>query len=154
MIKGKFLITTEKEGIITNKGIRAFVMEKILNSSLQKGTAINIDEKSVEIQLEGEREKIEAFVKKLKKELVENFGNPTIKFTEFKEDSMLEISEILRSSQALTIGQLQKGISVQLDILNALKDLNILKELPKKQAETLAVLKELPERLAQKLKTN
>ncbi|MBI5872277.1 hypothetical protein HZB88_04305, partial [archaeon] len=90
--------------------------------------------------LEGDREKIEEFIKALKKELIENFGNPIIKFTQFKEDSSIELPEIIRSSQALTIGQLQKGISVQLEILDALKGL----------AEDS---KSLPERLAEKLKS-
>ena len=138
-MKGKFRITAKEKDIITNKGVRAFIMESLLNSAIQKGKVLNIDERTVEVQLEGEKEKIQEFIKELKKELAELGRNPQILFSEFQEDLKLEIPGLMRSSQALTIGQLQKGISVQLEILNTLK------QLPK-------AIEELPEKLAEKLK--
>ncbi|MBN1940645.1 MAG: hypothetical protein JW772_00520, partial [Candidatus Diapherotrites archaeon] len=113
------------------KGVGAFIMERLLNSSFGKGTAFNVDEKTVQVQLEGDEKQIKEFMKNLEKELTAQFGNPTILFTEFKENPALEIPELIRSSQALMVGQLQKGISVQLDILHTLK------ELPKELAKIL-----------------
>ena len=130
-MKGKFRIIAKEKDTITNKGVRAFIMERLLNSAIQKGKVLNIDEKTVEVQVEGEKEKIQEFIRELKKEIAETIGNPQVLFSEFQEDLKLEIPNIMRSSQALTVGQLQKGISVQLEILG------VLKQLPKRLAEKL-----------------
>ena len=48
-LKGFFLIKAKKKKVIQDRGVRAFVLEKILNSSLERGTAINLsDGKTVE----------------------------------------------------------------------------------------------------------
>ena len=138
-MRGKLFIKASEKSVITSKGVRAFVMGKILNSTIQKAAVLNIDDKTVEVQLEGEKEKIEAFIKSLKKEVLEKFGNPKLSFTDFQEDLKLEVPRIMRSSQALMVGQLEKGIGIQLEILKALKEMSW-------------GLKELPERLAEKLR--
>jgi hypothetical protein len=80
------------------------------------------------------------------KAVVGKFGNPLIEFTGFEEDLKLEVPEIMRSSSALMAGQLQKGIDMQLKILNALK--KTLEEM-KNLSGDIAML---PEKLAEKLK--
>ena len=133
-MRGSFLIISKDEKIITEKGLRAFVMEKLLNSSFSKGAVISVGEKTVEVRLEGDEKHIKEFKKELEKELLYKFGNPVIIFTEFKEDILLEIPKIMRASQALLVGQLSKGIGVQLQILD--------------------VLEKLPERIAKAIKEN
>src|SRR3989344_99962 len=122
-MKGSFLIVAKEKGIITEKGVRAFIMEGLLNSPFSRGSAFNLDEKTVKVQLEGDERQIREFIENLQKALVAQFGNPVISFAPFMEDSSLEIPELMRSSQALVVGQLQKGITVQLDILDTLKNL-------------------------------
>ena len=122
-MKGSFFIKAKVESVITDKGVRAFVMERLLNSAFSKGAVLNIDDKTVQVQLEGDEKQIKFFVKELEKNILAKFGNPTISFTSFEEDCSLEIPDLLRASQALMVGQLQKGIGVQLDILKTLKEL-------------------------------
>ena len=134
-MKGFFLIKAKEKKIIQDKGIRAFVLEKILESSLEKGSAINLpDGKTVEVRLQGKKKSIENFIENLKKELIQKLGNPTVLFSEFHENE-LEIPSLVRSSQALVVGQLSKGIQVNLQILNSFdkfnKKLNKLDELDK-----------------------
>ena len=64
------------------------------------------------------------FKEKLEKEIIARFGNPIITFTGFAENRALEIPELMRSSQALIVGQLHKRITVQLKILGALKEID------------------------------
>ncbi len=130
-MKGSFLIKAKQENVVTDKGVRAFVMERLLNSPFQKASVSNIDNKTVEIKLEGDEKQIKSFIRALEKDLVVQFGNPTISFTLFEENPALEIPELMRSSQALMVGQLQKGVNVQLEILSALKEMSKgLKEMP------------------------
>ncbi|MFA4907800.1 MAG: hypothetical protein WC602_06010 [archaeon] len=46
-MKGSFLITPDSENVITEKGVRAFVMERLLNSPFNKGAVFNIDKKTI-----------------------------------------------------------------------------------------------------------
>lgn len=120
-MKGSFLITAKTENIITERGIRAFIMERLLTSAFQKGAVLNLDAKTVQVQLEGDLRQIKEFRTALQKALVNQFGNPVIVFSEFKEEASLELPDLLRSSQALVVGQLEKGIGVQLAILQTLE---------------------------------
>ncbi|MDD5162802.1 MAG: hypothetical protein PHD95_01195 [Candidatus ainarchaeum sp.] len=124
-MKGSFLIKAKKESIITDKGVRAFVMDHLLNSPFQKASVTNIDKKTVEVKLEGDEKQIKEFIQNLQKALVVEFGNPTISFTPFEENPVLEIPELMRASQALMVGQLHKGVNVQLEILGALKQMSL-----------------------------
>jgi hypothetical protein len=160
-MKGKFRIIAKQENIITNKGVKAFVMEKLLNSPFQNAAVLNVGSKTVEVQIEGEKEKVFAFIKELKRGISEEFGNPLVSFTEFEENPLLEVPSLLRSSQAFSIGQLQKGIGVQLKIFDSLEEMkqefkgmkNDLKALPERIGveirEMRADLKTLPERIAE-----
>lgn len=123
-MKASFLVKAKQENVITEKGVRAFILERLLNSPFERGTAFNVDEKTVEVRIEGNEKQIEKFKAELEKALVTQFGNPTILFSELKENPKLEIPPLIRSSQALMVGQLQKGIGVQLAILDALKTMN------------------------------
>jgi len=122
-MKGSFLIKSKEDGLITEKGVRAFIMERLLNSAFAKGSVSNIDNKTAQVQLDGDAKQIKEFMQILEKGLIAQFGNPIISLTHFQENPALEIPDLARSSQALVVGQLQKGISVQLDILSALKEL-------------------------------
>ncbi|MFH1751476.1 MAG: hypothetical protein ABH821_00855 [archaeon] len=137
-MKGSFLIKAEKENIVTEKGVRAFIIERLLNSPFARASAVNLDKKTVRVQLEGDEKQIKSFVESLEKDLVAQFGNPVISFTVFREDSSLEIPELMRSSQALMVGQLQKGIGVQLEIVEALKGMSReIRSLPEELAKIL-----------------
>jgi len=122
-LKGSFLIKAKKENIITEKGVRAFIMERLLNSPFNRGSVVNVGKKTVQVQLEGDEKQIKAFIQNLEKEITAEFGNPAITFTPFEENPALEIPSLIRASQALMVGQLQKGVGVQLDILSALREL-------------------------------
>lgn len=130
-MRGSFCIVAKEENVITEKGVRAFIMECLLNSPLSKGTVFNVDKKTVEVRLDGDEEQVRAFINDLNAALVRQFGNPVINLTDFKENKELEIPDLMRSSQALMVGQLEKGISVQLSILK------VLEELPQKIAGVL-----------------
>ncbi len=139
-MKGSFLIKAKDPKIITEQGVRAFVMDKLLNSGFEKGSVTNVDGKIVEVRLEGDKEQILKFKEQLEKDLVSEFGNPLITFTQFKEEPFAEVPSLMRSGQALMIGQLHKGIGVQLVILDTLKTMHQdLKSLP---VELGKVLKE------------
>ncbi len=120
-MKARFLIKAKDPSIITEKGVRVFVMDRLLNSPFEKGSVINIDDKTVEVRIEGDREQIIEFKKELEKDVISTFGNPVITFTDMTEIPTAEIPLLMRTSQALIIGQLHKGIDVQLCILDTLK---------------------------------
>jgi len=85
-------------------------MQKILNSGLN-GTAINLADGRVEVRLEGEKERIEEFYEELKKENSPELvtaGKP--EFYDLKFNADLIVPDSMRSSQALMLGQLTKGI--------------------------------------------
>jgi len=123
-MRASFLIKAKEEGVVTEKGLRVFVLERLLNSGMSKGTVEDIDRKTVQVRLEGDERQVRQFVEELKKAAIEEFGNPKIFFTALEENPGLEVPDIMRSSQALMVGQLHKGISVQLDILDTMKKLN------------------------------
>ncbi len=168
-LRGSFLIKAKDENTITDKGVRAFVMEKILNYPFTRGTVINLDKKTVQVQLEGDEKTIHAFIKDLEKSLAEQFGNPAVYLTLFQEDKSLEIPPLMRSSQALMVGQLQKGINIQLEILKTLKGsedstqsmkgaMGSMKESMDSMSGSVGSMKEslesLPQRIAKALKEN
>jgi acylphosphatase len=122
-MKGYFLVKAKEADIVTEKGVRALIMEMLLNAPFSRASVTNIDNKTVQIQIEGDEKQIKLFIKKIEKVLIEQLGNPTVYFSGFTEDSSLEIPNLVRSSQALMVGQLQKGIGVQLEIISAIKEL-------------------------------
>lgn len=123
MEKIRFFIKANEKNIVTEKGVRAFILGKILNNpAFSKGAVINVDEKTVEVRLEGEESAIKDFLTNVKKEFFEKFENPLIKFSK-TEKIDFEIPDLMRTSQALIVGQLEKGITVQLEILQTLKQL-------------------------------
>jgi len=122
-VKGSFLIIAKEENVITQKGVRAFIMERLLNSPFSRGAVLNIDKKTVEVKLEGEEKQITAFILDLENALAAEFGNPTVSFSAFQENAILELPPLVHSSQSLVVGQLEKGIGVQLEILDTLKSL-------------------------------
>jgi len=122
-MKGGFFIKAKEGNAITEKGVKAFIMERLLNSPFKKGCALNIDDKTVRVELEGDEKQIKEFIKNLEKALIARLGNPAVSFTAFEENQALEIPALMRSSQALVVGQLEKGISVQLEILETLKNM-------------------------------
>lgn len=152
-MKGSFQIRASEEKVITEKGLRAFVMDELLNSPLSKGTVINIDDKTVDVWLEGDEKQIKKFKEELEKKVIAKFGNPVIAFADFLENTLLEVPNLMRSSQALLVGQLHKGIGVQLEILGGQKEiLGALQNMGDSQKEILTALKSLPEEFAEKLK--
>ncbi len=154
-MRGHFFIKAKQPNIITEKGVRAFITEKLLNSPFARGAAINIDDRVVEVQLEGDEQQIKKFKEQLEKEVTTKFGNPIVFFTEFKEDQRLEIPELMRSSQALMVGQLQKGINVQLKILDKLNTLDEIKSGFKELKDELKLeLRSLPREIAKAIKEN
>lgn len=120
-MKTSFLIKAKEPNTITEKGVRAFVMERLLNSSFDKGSVVNLNDKTVQVQIEGDEKEVRKFKEQLEKDVIAKFGNPVITFSDIEEITN-DIPNLLKSSQALMVGQLQKGISVQLDILSTLKN--------------------------------
>ena len=105
MTKARFYIKDKVQEV----GYRVHIMQKILNSGLN-GTAINLADGRVEVRLEGEKERIEEFYEELKKENSPELvaGKPEYYDLEFNADLM--VPDSMRSSQALMLGQLTKGI--------------------------------------------
>lgn len=120
-MKGSFLIKAREENVVSEKGLRAFVLERLLNSALSKGTVENLDRKTVQVKLEGDERQVKLFVEELKKAVIAEFENPKVFFTQLEENPALEVPNLMRSNQALMVGQLHKGIGVQLEILDTLK---------------------------------
>ncbi|HLC92117.1 MAG TPA: hypothetical protein VJH23_00220 [archaeon] len=144
-MKASFLIKAKQPNTITEKGVRVFVMERLLNSSFDKGSVVNLDDKTVQVRLEGDEKEIRKFKELLEKEIIAKFGNPTIVFTQIQETTD-NVPVLLKSSQALMVGQLQKGIGIQLEILGTLKNM------PRNHNDILLALKELPQEIARALK--
>ena len=105
MTKARFYIKDKVQEV----GYRVHIMQKILNSGLN-GTAINLADGRVEVRLEGEKERIEELYEELKKENSPELvaGKPEYYDLEFNADLM--VPDSMRSSQALMLGQLTKGI--------------------------------------------
>src|SRR3989338_5847324 len=104
MAKCQFFI---KNGV-QDVGYRLFIMQKILNSTLTGGTAINTPDGRVKVLLEGEREEIEQLIKELEQEHPELAKNPTRTSAEY--NPLLHVPDIMRSSLALQLGQFQKSV--------------------------------------------
>ncbi len=121
-MRAEFLIKAKEANIITEKGVRAFVMEKLLNSPFEKGFVANLDGRTVQVRIEGDEKEIMEFKQRLEMELVAKLGNPEIAFSDISQTTA-RMPNLLKSSQALMVGQLEKGITVQLDILGTLKSL-------------------------------
>jgi acylphosphatase len=90
-------------------GYRVHIMQKILNSGLN-GTAINLADGRVEVRLEGEKERIEEFYEELKKENSPELAAGKPEFYELEFNADLMVPDSMRSSQALMLSQLTKGI--------------------------------------------
>ncbi|MEK6942194.1 MAG: hypothetical protein AABW85_05040 [archaeon] len=148
-MKACFFIKAKEPNIITEKGVRAFVMERLLNSSFDKGSVANLDDKTIQVQMEGDEKEVRKFKEQLEKDVIAKFGNPIITFSDIQKTTN-DIPNLLKSSQALMVGQLQKDIDVQLKILDSL---NILPEKLKEMNQELKEeLKSIPRELAKILK--
>lgn len=55
--------------------MRLFIMEQLLNSGFEKGSAVNIDDKTTDVKIEGDKEEIIKFKEQLEKDVVAKFGN-------------------------------------------------------------------------------
>ena len=127
----------------------------MLNSAFSKGSVFNVDDKTVEVRLEGDEKQIKQFIEQLQKDVIVQFGNPMITFTPFKENPALEVPDLMKSGQALMVGQLDKGIGVQLHILNVLKGMNgELKGMKQEFKNVSQGIKNLPRELGKILKEN
>jgi acylphosphatase len=103
MTKAVFYIKDKVQDV----GYRVWIMEKILNSKLE-GTAQNMPDGSIQVLLEGEKEKIIQFYEKIRKEKPELVENPTA--MELIFDETLDVPDALRSSQALQMDQFEKSV--------------------------------------------
>ena len=141
MTKARFYIKDKVQEV----GYRVHIMQKILNSDL-KGNVINLADGRVEVRLEGEKERIEEFYEELKKENSPELvaGKPEYYDLEFNADLM--VPDSMRSSQALMLGQLTKGIVYIAGMNESIKRMNEgIKGMNEK-------LDRLPERIAKELK--
>ena len=158
-MKGVFLVKSVEKDIVQNKGVRAFILERILNDpEIKKGNATNLgDGRTVEVSLEGNPRAVRKFIERLKIEITNEFGNPAITFTEFEENEYIEIPSLHRSSQALVLNQLQKGINVQFKILESqsklLESQSKLIESQTKMADSQAKIQGSQSEIAGSLKT-
>jgi acylphosphatase/archaellum component FlaC len=105
MTKARFYIKDKVQEV----GYRVHIMQKILNSDLS-GTVINLADGRVEVRLEGEKERIEEFYEDLKSgnNKPEHAEKPELYDLEFNAELM--VPDSMRSSQALILEQLGKGI--------------------------------------------
>ena len=105
MTKARFYVKDKVQDV----GYRVHIMQKILNSGLN-GATINLADGRVEVRLEGEKERIDEFYEELKKENTPELvmGKPEFHDLEFNADLM--VPDSMRSSQALMLEQLSKGI--------------------------------------------
>lgn len=106
MAKARFYVKDKVHDV----GYRVHILQKILNSGLN-GTAINLADGRVEVRLEGEKERIEEFYEELKNEYTPELltVKPELYDLEFTADLM--VPDSMRSSQALMLEQLSKGIA-------------------------------------------
>ena len=90
-MKGSFLIKAKDANVITERGVRAFIIERLLNSPFSRGAVFNVDDRTIQVQLEGDEKQVNAFIQNLEKEIIARFGNPALSFTQFEENSALEV---------------------------------------------------------------
>lgn len=128
-------------------------MERLLNSSFGKGSVVNLDDKTVQVRIEGDEKDIRKFKEQLEKDVTAKVGNPVITFTDIQETGN-DIPDLLKSSQALMVGQLEKGIDVQLKILDSLNNMNhgLKEEMKDMNRELKEELKAIPRELKEELK--
>lgn len=74
-MKGSFLIIANENGTISGNGARVFVMERLLNSPMEKGDVLKIDDKTLEVRLEGTEKQIKEFMQGLEKDFIAKYGN-------------------------------------------------------------------------------
>ncbi len=147
MTKARFYIKDKVQEV----GYRVHIIQKILNSGLN-GTALNLADGRVEVRLEGEKEQIIEFYEELKKvSTPELAGNPGFYDLEFNAD--LNVPDSMRSSQALMLEQLSKGIVYIAGMNESIKGMSAciggMDENIKGMNEKLD---KLPERIAKELK--
>ncbi|MDI6860031.1 MAG: acylphosphatase [Methanocellales archaeon] len=146
MTKARFYISDKVQEV----GYRPLIMEKILNSDLE-GTAKNLPDGRVEVLLEGEKEKIEAFFEEIKKEKPEHAENPT--FSKLTFDETLFVPKAMRSSQALMLGQLGKGVDVLIMVGDDIKSMgDDIKNMDEAIRDMSADIRKLPERIAEAIR--
>ncbi|MFH1696398.1 MAG: hypothetical protein ABH854_00635 [Candidatus Diapherotrites archaeon] len=73
-MKGSFLIKTEEKGVISGRGARVFIMERLLNSPMEKGDVLKVDDRTIEVRLEGTKEQIFTFKNELEKAFIAKYG--------------------------------------------------------------------------------
>lgn len=132
MTKARFYVKDKVQEV----GYRVHITQKILNSDL-KGNAINLADGRVEVRLEGEKERIIEFYEELKKEKPELAKNSEYQDLEFNADLM--VPDSMRSSQALILEQLSKGIVYIAGMSESIKGMD-------------EKLDKLPQRIAKELK--
>ena len=71
-MKASFLIKAREKGVIAEKGVRAFIPERLLNSPFERATAFNLDEKTVEVRIEGDEKKLKNSRQNWKKNWLHN----------------------------------------------------------------------------------
>ena len=141
MTKARFYVKDKVQDV----GYRVHIMQKILNSGLN-GTATNLADGRVEVRLEGEKERIAEFYEDLKKENTPDLltGKPELYDLEFNADLM--VPDSMRSSQALMLEQLSKGIGYIAGMDGTIKGMDrSIKGMDEK-------LDKLPARIAKELK--
>jgi acylphosphatase len=140
MTKARFYIKDKVQEV----GYRVHIMQKILNSDL-KGNVLNLADGRVEVRLEGEKERIEEFYEELRKENTPNLSlekkalPKKQQFYDLEFNADLMVPDSLRSSQALMLEQLSKGIVYIAGMNENIKGMN-------------DKLDSLPERIAKELK--
>lgn len=97
---------------VTDVGCRGFIISRILNSDIERGTAINIGKNKVELRLYGTKQQIEIFVGQLKEELKAKYGNPEVIVGNIIYMKILDVPMVERAAQAHLLDQFDKGIGV------------------------------------------
>jgi len=151
MTKARFYIKDKVQEV----GYRVHIIQKILNSGLN-GTAINLADGRVEVRLEGEKERIEDFYEELKKENTPNLSlekkalpkKQQYHDLEFNADLM--VPDSMRSSQALMLEQLSKGIVYVAGMKESMAGMK--ESMDEMKGEMREGFKNLPKEIAKELK--
>src|SRR3989338_5580160 len=93
---------------VQDVGYRLFIMEKLLNSPMKGGAAINMPDGRVKVLMEGHKDEIEHLITELKTEFPKHAEKVTISEPTYNET--LYIPDKMHASQALQLKQFEKSV--------------------------------------------
>ena len=143
---------------VQDVGYRLFIMEKLLNSPMKGGAAINMPDGRVKVLMEGHKDEIEHLITELKTEFPKHAEKATISEPTYNET--LYIPDKMHASQALQLKQFEKSVEYLKPLPGIMQNLGHkmdqlddgMKKTHNKLDNIESAIRELPENIAKAMK--